>query len=845
MSAPLRIIFLSYERGLTQPSSEAFERVERLGEADIRLSAIVLPATQAGIVEQGNLRAVGLTGNAPVRLWKAFQATVGEVRRAQKKGERVLLSAQDPFITGALAFVVSRLWNVPYEIQEHGDYFSGAWVREAPLTHRPWSFIGRALLRRADAVRVVSERIRDRLIAQGVAERRMRVIPVAQNVAALLKRPTRPWTQTPTIVVPCRFVKQKGLDTLMRALAQLKNEGILFRVRLIGEGPEGPRIAAMANRQGLQDDIRFEQWSDSTEIWMDADLFVLASHYEGWGRTIPEAMAAGVPVVTTDVGCVGSFFRPQIDGRVVPPGDAAALAAAMREQCTEPERRDILAQNARARVAELPTASHLCATQRQAWRDALENDATPTTPEDRRLWLGTAAVLTIALAVRLAAVVLFADPAGSNREWGFFNLVEHFFQGAGYSFTDVPGYVSAYRSPGFLFFLTGVYGLFGFANFLVQIVIQALLAVVLTYLVYRLAWRITTRRPMGWLAALITIAHPYTFYHYTQYYHTVLSGLFLVSLVLCLLALERTKQYRWAIATGAATAALAYVQGTILPAMPFLALWLVWRWRTQPRRATVAITLIALVSAGLIAPWTIRNSNAFHAFVPLTTDLGLAFYKANNENIERLMDAGYPHELLQEETHPTDPTRMRYHFLPEVQAMLKQTGGIIPSAYWTEWHPIEPSPKAIQVQSPVSEPAYSAHWMELGRAWIKAHPADFARLALKKALVFWQPGLYPSVKYGAAWSFGNEGAKALLARGSLVLYGGLLALLALTGTILMAHRKQLGTLMPILIVCAVYTAMHMLFIPYTKYRIPLDNLTAILAAIALGAAWARGTRKTP
>ncbi len=838
MNALLRVIFLSYERGLTQPSSDAFGRVEALGEANLKLSAIVLPATKAEITEQGNLRAIGLTGPAPVRLWKAFRTTLKEVRRARKAGEQPVLSAQDPFIAGSIVFTVSRLLNVPYEVQEHGDYFSGMWVREAPLTHRTWSLIGRAILRRADGVRVVSERIRDHLVQQGVRAERIIVTPVVKDLRELLARTPHPWTTTPTIVVPCRFVKQKGLDTLLKALAILAKEGRAFRVRLVGEGPEGPRVAAMADQLGLRDRISFEQWSDSSSIWADADLFVLSSNYEGWGRTIAEAMAAGVPVVTTDVGCVGSFFRPQVDGRVVPPGDAAALAAAMREQFTEPARRDEMVKNARARITDLPSVADLRTTQRQAWQNASQ------VTTNRRVWMVTVIIILAALAVRLLAVALFADPAGGTREWGFFNLIAHFFQGTGYSFVDIPGHVSAYRSPGFLFFLTVVYTMFGFPNFLAQYIIQALLAVLLTYLIYRLGWRIAQNRIVGWIAALLVTTHPYTFYHYTQYYHTVLSGLFLVSLLLCLLALERTKQYRWAIWTGVMTAGLAYIQGTILPAMPFLALWLIWRWRKDLKRAILATMLIAVVSAGLIAPWTIRNWQAFHAFVPLTTDLGFAVYKANNENYERLMDAGYQHEALEEETNPTDPTLVRYRYIPEVQALLESTGGITPSAYWTEWHPIEPSPSAMRVGSQVTEPQHSAHWMALAHAWIVAHPTDFARVALKKAIVLWQPALYPSLKYGAAWSFGNEGIKATLARTSLIVYVAILELLALVGLAFAWRRKQAGLIIPILIVFAVYTVMHMLLAPYTKYRIPLDNLVAILAAIPFAAVWMRLRTKT-
>lgn len=838
VSAPtLRTIFLSYERGLTKPSSVAFERVAGLAADNIQLSAIVLPATAKGVTEQGGLRSIGLTGSAPARLWGAFWAAAKEIRHARKNGERVLISAQDPFLTGSMAFVLSRLLNTPYEVQEHADFFSGAWAREA-VAHRLWTRIGLAVIRRANHVRVVSDRIRSQLMARGISENRITVIPVAQNVATLLARTPRSWPSTPTIIVPCRFVKQKGLDVLIDALKIVADKGHAFHVRMVGEGAEGPRLATRAEEQGIRSHISFEHWNDSEALWSDADLFVLSSNYEGWGRTIVEAMAAGIPIVTTDVGCVGSFFRTETDGIVVKSGDTHALAAAIEHILTDAPLRQRVTVSARARIADLPKADALRAAQQGAWQHVGSQKA-----PSRTAWKWSLAIVLFAAALRLASLLWFGDTLGANREWGFFRLVESWFNGNGYAF--IPGQPSAYRSPGFLFFLTGVYGLFGFANFAAQAAIQNILAVVLVYLVYRLGFRVTGDRRIGWAAALLIAVHPYTFYHYTQYYHNVLSSVFLVSLLLSMLALHRTRKYGWAIWAGVMTAALAYIQGTILVAMPFLAAWILWQWRTDIRRAVLAVAVIAVVSMALITPWTLRNWQAFQAFVPLTTDLGFALYKANTENYERLLVAGYPHEALEEEVHPNDPTQIRYHYLPEVRAMLEATGGMRDAAYWTAWHPQEPGRVTDPSLVTMSEPAYNQYWTRLAQEWMMAHPADVARLAARKAIVFWQPALHPSVKYGAAWSFGNEGLAATLARWSLALYAATIELLALAGLFIAARRKQFARTAPLVIAMLAYTAMHMLFAPYTKYRVPLDNLVVVFSAIAVLAAWPWKRSTTP
>src|SRR5258708_2871290 len=129
----------------------------------------------------------------------------------------------------------------------------------------------------------------------------------------------------------------------------------------------------------------------------------MSSHYEGWGRTIVEAMAARVPIVTTDVGCVGSFFRPPIDGRVVQPEDVTGLASAIREQMTERERRDWMVQNAYERAQTFPQNGELITQQRETWSKIARQ---PTT-DNRRSWRWTAALIIFSLLVHGASVALF------------------------------------------------------------------------------------------------------------------------------------------------------------------------------------------------------------------------------------------------------------------------------------------------------------------------------------------------------------------------------------------------------------------------------------------------------
>jgi glycosyltransferase involved in cell wall biosynthesis/4-amino-4-deoxy-L-arabinose transferase-like glycosyltransferase len=796
---PLSVVMVSYDRDLLNSSSATAMRVRSMSDATLTVSPMVM---------QGRL----------------LRSLVHGIRLIRASSARVVVTAQDPFAAGLVGYLMSRWMNVPLEIQEHGDFFSGEWIKES-WKNRVLSCLGRFILKRAERVRVVSDRVKQQMMCLGVDAHRVDVIPVAQDLSRLLEMPLRSMADVPHIVVPCRFVEQKGLDTLMDAVSQLKNERIPFMLSLIGTGPLEQKLRKRITELNLSDRVSLKPWGSLLDVWTSADLFVMSSRYEGFGRTITEAMAAGVPIVTTDVGCVGSIFRPQIDGRVVQPNDARGLAAAIREQLREPERREAMRVSARDHVRTIAGQDELHAQQRLGWRGMrVEGETGPRF----ELWVG--AFLVLVVLSRIASVALFHESL-VNREWGFFYLVDHWFQGYGYSYARELGCASAYRSPGYLFFLTGLYAIFSPTNTLAQAIVQNIFVVGVLWLVYVVGRRFVGKRS-ALIGGLLMTCYPYTFYHYTQYYHTFLSSFFLLLLVWCVLRLTETKRYAWAIASGVSIAALAYVQGTILPATPFIVFWIAWKLWPEWKRVIGFAAVMAIVSAGCIAPWTYRNWKELHAFAPLTTDLGHAFFKANNENIYQLTLRGYPQEIVDNVTvSSTNPMYKQYRMPPELEVALKADGVYQESVNWTEWHPREPNGDVATCAElgPLTEVEFNRYWMEKGSAWFTAHwwPEGF-KLQLLKLKTFWQPSLFPSVKTGAAWSFAGSPLKVWLARNvmaaasAVVIFGGLL------GIFFAVRRRDKNVWLPIVFV-VVYSMLHTFFAGYTKYRIPLDNLLAMYA----------------
>ena len=157
------------------------------------------------------------------------------------------------------------------------------------------------------------------------------------------EKPTHPWFIKPnstikTIIAVGRLNPQKGFDTLISAIAKLRNR-MNVRLAIFGEGTERPVLEAQALRLNLDESIfqmpGFTQ--NPFALFARADLFVLPSRFEGFPNVLVEAMACGTPIVATDCPSgpreiVGS----QDLNRLVPVDDVDQLASEMQRQLIDP-----------------------------------------------------------------------------------------------------------------------------------------------------------------------------------------------------------------------------------------------------------------------------------------------------------------------------------------------------------------------------------------------------------------------------------------------------------------------------------------------------------------------------
>jgi glycosyltransferase involved in cell wall biosynthesis len=149
------------------------------------------------------------------------------------------------------------------------------------------------------------------------------------------------------------LVERSGLAQLIWAVA-LQARGTV-ELEIVGTGPQEPALRALADELGVSALVRFAGARDRTTIaqrYRDADLFTLAGGGEATGAVVAEAMASGLPIVGSSLGEIPELVREGVNGSLVPPGDTAALAAAIARMAASPRTRAEMGRRSRARAEE-------------------------------------------------------------------------------------------------------------------------------------------------------------------------------------------------------------------------------------------------------------------------------------------------------------------------------------------------------------------------------------------------------------------------------------------------------------------------------------------------------------
>jgi hypothetical protein len=426
-----------------------------------------------------------------------------------------------------------------------------------------------------------------------------------------------------------------------------------------------------------------------------------------------------------------------------------------------------------------------------------------------------AIILLLAVLVRVGSALFQGEAVetlpGVYDQVSYDSLARRVVEGHGFSFGEDhwpatrAGEPTAHWSFLYTLYLAGVYALFG-AHPLIARLIQAVIAGLLhTWL----AWRIGRRlfgNSAGLIAAALSAFYIYFFYYAGSlitepFYLTCVLWVFDVTLRLAADHPRASQQpnQRWKqwLELGLAVGVTALLRQLFLLFVPFLYLWLWWQL-AQPHRSTsndepwwqrwlkpiggfvVATLLIAL----LIAPWTVRNYRAFGTLVPLNTNAGYVFFWGN---------------------HPIYGT----HFI-----------GILPADGPSYYQLI---PKELL---PLNEAKLDQALLKLGLQFIKDDPRRYLLLSVSRVQEYFK--FWPSADSGRVSNLARVGSFGLML--PFMLYGLYLTLVVRLRTY---TTEQRATLFLLCLFMVVYTSIHLLTWTLIRYRLPVDTLLLLFAAVGL------------
>jgi colanic acid/amylovoran biosynthesis glycosyltransferase len=138
------------------------------------------------------------------------------------------------------------------------------------------------------------------------------------------------------------LIWKKGYEYALQSIRVLKDRGINLEFNILGDGPERDRVVFTIHDLELNDVVQLHGQNSPEkvrEVLRNSDVFLLSSLTEGISNAVLEAMACGLPVVTTDCGGMREAVTDGVEGFVVPVNDVEAMSEALHTLCQNPQLR--------------------------------------------------------------------------------------------------------------------------------------------------------------------------------------------------------------------------------------------------------------------------------------------------------------------------------------------------------------------------------------------------------------------------------------------------------------------------------------------------------------------------
>ena len=256
-----------------------------------------------------------------------------------------------------------------------------AWLARVPVriaTHRgkieafpKWRQILHNVLvnsKIAHTLIAVSEQTRQQAIDEGIWENRITVIPNAvkplgtSSVDRAAVRKELGVNENDIFLLSIgRLTFQKGHEFFVHAISKVISRFPNVKAGICGDGPLRSQLETQIKESGLSNQVKLlGAWEDISPLLASAEIFILPSRWEGLSRALMEAMAAGLPVIATQVDGIKDLITDGLNGLLVPSEDAEALGNSILQLIDNAEMRKRIAAAGQAHVLQVHSVEDMC-----------------------------------------------------------------------------------------------------------------------------------------------------------------------------------------------------------------------------------------------------------------------------------------------------------------------------------------------------------------------------------------------------------------------------------------------------------------------------------------------------
>ena len=325
----MRKLMISLDKKILDPNSAVARRMVEYGKENELF--IIIPSKEKKSFDLSPTVHVQSTGGNKWQqfwwLWKIGKEIIGNWKL---EIGNCVTTTQAPFFTGLVGWLLKQKFEIQLEVQMHGDFFGGYYKKQ-------WLklCLAKFILKRADTIRVVGERIKQSLVKFGVDESKIQVRPIFVDIEWIKNyqpkidlRKKYPGYEKIFLVLG-RFDTVKNITWIVGVFREvLKQKNYLLLI--IGSGQEEGNIRSLITDHGLSYNIKLVGWTnDAISYLKTVDCLLFPSLSEGYGLVAMEAHAVGTSIIMNDVGVANYELKPSEKVKIIPVSDRDAWIEAI------------------------------------------------------------------------------------------------------------------------------------------------------------------------------------------------------------------------------------------------------------------------------------------------------------------------------------------------------------------------------------------------------------------------------------------------------------------------------------------------------------------------------------